>query len=117
TLFQHIRALPAAHTMTVSLDEPSRLEVKRYWKVDLGSPIELPFTEAASHLRELFLRSVQLHMRSDVPVASALSGGVDSSSIVAAMRLAFGPKEPIHTFTFVSDFSEETSEEPFARRV
>ena len=52
--------------------------------------------------RELFLESVRLHLRSDVPLGTALSGGIDSSAVVAAVR-AVAPRAEIRTFTFRTD--------------
>ena len=62
--------------------------------------MDLSFPEAVARTRELFLDSVRLHLRSDVPVGAALSGGIDSSAIVAAMRVV-EPKADVHTFSFV----------------
>jgi asparagine synthase (glutamine-hydrolysing) len=49
------------------------------------------------------LDSVRLHLRSDVPVGAAFSGGVDSSANVTAMRYLSGPELDLHTFSYVAD--------------
>ena len=49
-------------------------------------------------MRNAFLNSVELHMRSDVPYAATLSGGLDSDAIVCAMREV--SDAPVHTFSF-----------------
>jgi asparagine synthase (glutamine-hydrolysing) len=102
TLFGHIHQLPPAHYMEVSLDHPWSMQPVRYWQIDLAHKVDLSFNEAANELRNLFLESVRLHLRSDVPVGAALSGGIDSSSIVAVMRL-LEPKLEIHTFSYIAD--------------
>jgi asparagine synthase (glutamine-hydrolysing) len=102
TLYAHVKQLPAASYMEVSLDNPRAAEPICYWKIDLNQKADLSFDEAAKQLRDLFLDSISLHLRSDVPVGAALSGGIDSSSIVAAMRL-LDPKLEIHTFSYVAD--------------
>ena len=57
------------------------------------------FAQAAEELRDTFLQSVRLHMRSDVPIGFALSGGIDSSAIVCAARI-LEPSADLRTFTY-----------------
>ena len=81
--FAALRKLPPAHVLTF---ENGRLETRRYWKLsyrpDLAGASDLELHEL---LRERLLEATRLRMRSDVPVGALLSGGVDSSSVVAAM--------------------------------
>lgn len=100
-IFRSIRQLPAAHFMRVSLSGQVITEPQRYWRPNLERPQSLSFQEATEHLRELFLKSVRLHMRSDVPVGAALSGGIDSSAVAAAMRHV-SPSSTLETFSFVA---------------
>lgn len=102
TLLTDVRQLPAGCFMEVPLDRPGTGEPVRYWDLDLSDRLDLSFDEAARHVRELFLESVRLHLRSDVPVGAALSGGIDSSAIVAAMR-ALAPRADLHVFSYVAD--------------
>jgi asparagine synthase (glutamine-hydrolysing) len=102
TLLEEVHQLPAAHWMEVDLETGVAGEPRRYWDIDLNRRSELSFEEAVAKTRELFLDSVRLHLRSDVPIGTALSGGIDSSAIVAAMR-AVEPKADIRTFTFAAD--------------
>jgi len=102
TLFAQVKQLPAAHYMEILLDNPRIVRPVRYWDIDLTDKVDLSFNEAAQTLRDLFLESIRLHLRSDVPVGAALSGGIDSSSIVAVMRL-LDPKLEIHTFSYIAD--------------
>lgn len=101
TLLSGIKQLPAAHYMEVSLDRPDLAEPVRYWQPQINSS-DLPFEEAAQNLRELFMESVRLHLRSDVPLGAALSGGIDSSAIVACIR-EIAPQADIHSFSYVAD--------------
>lgn len=102
TLLAEVDQLPAAHWMEVDLETGVAGEPRRYWDIDLNHRSDLSFEEAVGKTRELFLDSVRLHLRSDVPIGTALSGGTDSSAIVAAMRL-IEPKADIRTFTFAAD--------------
>jgi asparagine synthase (glutamine-hydrolysing) len=102
TLLEDVHQLPAAHWMEVDLETATPTEPKRYWDLDLDRRLDLPFSDAVTRTRELFLDGVRLHLRSDVPVGAALSGGIDSSAIVAGMR-AVEPKADVHTFSFVTD--------------
>jgi asparagine synthase (glutamine-hydrolysing) len=102
TFFRDIRQLSAGHYLEVALDEPGTPQPVRYWDAQIGARAQLSFAEAAARLRELFLESVQLHMQSDVPVGAALSGGVDSSSVVSAMR-HLDPRFELHVFSYTAD--------------
>ena len=113
TLFDGVRQLPPAHLMTVPLDDPGAAAARRYWSVPLDGRTELSFEQAAEELRARFVDSVRLHLRSDVPVGAALSGGVDSSAIVAAMRRV-EPGLALHAFSYVAD-EDAINEERWAR--
>jgi asparagine synthase (glutamine-hydrolysing) len=102
TLFADVRQLPPGHFLELSLDSPTVPPPRRFWRVDASQTTELTFADAAERLRELFLDSIRLHLRSDVPVGAALSGGIDSSAIVAAMRHV-EPTLELHTFSFAAD--------------
>jgi asparagine synthase (glutamine-hydrolysing) len=102
TLFAEIKQVPAAHYLEVPLDRPDQGEPVRYWKLPDEAPINLSFDAAAQRVRELFLDNIRLHLRSDVPVGTALSGGIDSSAIVCAMR-AVEPSAEIHAFSYIAD--------------
>jgi asparagine synthase (glutamine-hydrolysing) len=100
TFIEGVRQLPPAHWLEMDLGTGRCGEPLRWWRPAI---VERPitFANAAEELRERFLESVRLHLRSDVRLGAALSGGIDSSSVVCAMRW-LEPDVPIHTFTFVA---------------
>jgi asparagine synthase (glutamine-hydrolysing) len=79
TFFRGIQKLPPAHSLT--FDERG-LRLQRYWNLE---PRDAPAGDPAEAVRELFLDSVRLRLRSDVPVGTCLSGGIDSSAIACAV--------------------------------
>ncbi|AKG22714.1 asparagine synthase (glutamine-hydrolyzing) [Calothrix sp. 336/3] len=103
TLLANIHQLPPAHTLKISLDYPQKADISRYWQLDSQPNSDITLPEATEHLRDLFLDSISLHLRSDVPVGAALSGGVDSSAIAMAMRYLQGEKLELHTFSYIAD--------------
>lgn len=112
TIVEGIRSLPAGSTLTYDR-RSGELETERYW-----SP-EFDETESGDpeHMRELLLESVDLRLRSDVPVGAFLSGGLDSSTIVALMReAAEQDREDLHTFSIGFE-REAYSETGFAEAV
>ena len=109
TMFANIHQLPPAHYLLISLDCDFRSDPICYWKPQSETNTDISFEEAASQVRELFLKNIKLHLRSDVPVGAALSGGIDSSAIVMAMR-AVDSRVQLHTFSYIAD-DESISEE------
>lgn len=99
TLYQDVLQIPPAHYAEGSLADPLNPVITSYWNPAIGSRLDLSFDDARERLRDLFVESVRRHLRSDVPVGAALSGGVDSSSIVCAMR-QLEPDMELHTFTY-----------------
>lgn len=79
TFYQGIYSLPPGHNLIIVFE--GGLALKRYWSIPSSfDPIKRE--EAADKLRDLLTDAVNLRLRSDVPVGSCLSGGLDSSSIV-----------------------------------
>src|SRR5215471_20644266 len=101
TLLLPVQQLPAAHYLEWSLDR-GQSEPRSYWSLEPGEELDISFDEAARRVRELFLRSIELHLRADVPLGSALSGGIDSSSIVMAIR-HLDSNADIHAFSFIPE--------------
>ena len=73
---------------------------RRYWTPEGAAPRDVPdFDDAAEEFRALLVDSVRLRMRSDVPLGSCLSGGLDSGAIYGAVRELVGEERPYHVFT------------------
>lgn len=113
TLIEGIQQLPPGSMLEVSLDEGPR-PTKSFWTLK-EETADVSFEEATQTVRDLFLRNVELHLRSDVQVGACLSGGIDSSAIVSAMRYLKGRSLELHTFTYVAEGG--LSEERWADRV
>ncbi len=92
TAFRGISKLPPGHFAWVDRDG---LRVERFWDLRFA-PRELPEAEWRERVAETVAASIQRQMVSDVPLGSFLSGGVDSSAIVAAMAKS---GEPVSTYT------------------
>ena len=88
--------------------------MRPYWQPDFTSQRQLTVSQAVSELRELLGSAVRLRMRSDVPLGAFLSGGVDSSIIVALMQQH--SVEPVKTFT-IGFPVKEYDETQYAGRV
>jgi asparagine synthase (glutamine-hydrolysing) len=112
TLFADIREVPPGHALSVPLDDPGAFRLAPFWTPPVDRRWRGTAAEAAEALRALLARSVALHMRADVPVAATLSGGIDSSGIVAAMRQA-APDRMLPVFTFSAP-GAPTDERPWA---
>lgn len=101
TMYDGIFHLPPGHWMQFDLEGGQLGEPVRWWWPGIQEHRDLSFAQAVEQLRAMFLQNVRLHLRSDVPIGAALSGGIDSSAVVCVMR-HLEPQMPIHTFSFVA---------------
>jgi asparagine synthase (glutamine-hydrolysing) len=96
TMFEGVTKLPPAHYL---LQEPGKAPViERYWDLDFSPKTTTPENELLDELDALVTESLRLHMVSDVPVGAFLSGGFDSSLVVAMLCKNLGIKD-LPTFT------------------
>jgi asparagine synthase (glutamine-hydrolysing) len=103
TFFEAIRQIPPAHFYNIPLDGETPGLPVRYWSLERDRTLPLSFDEAAKRLRDLFVESVSLHLRSDVPLGIALSGGIDSSSVLMSARALLPHTAEIQTFSYIAD--------------
>ena len=115
TMFDGISALPPGCSLTC---DSNGLKVRRYWDLSFANHRNGHLREEAygEQLETLLRECVQQHLMSDVPFGAFLSGGVDSSTIVALMSQFMN--EPVKTYSvgFEGD-GEAFSELPYARMV
>ena len=112
SIVRGVEKLEAGNILTVGRDEPAR--VKRYWDVVFEPNRRATEAALVDELRARIDESVRMHMISDVPVGAFLSGGMDSSSVVANM--VRHTDRPVKTFAI--GFREEAFNElPHARTV
>jgi asparagine synthase (glutamine-hydrolysing) len=110
TMFADVQSLPAGHFARIPLDKPAVVPVP-FWRPTIAVRERSP-QAATRELREALIRSVELHLRADVPTGISLSGGIDSSAIIACARTVGGPSADLRTFSFVATGSE-VDETPF----
>ena len=105
TFFRNIKCLLPGHYCHLNLKKLScvnqKIRQNKWWKPEIYERCGSSFDEAAKELRRRFLESVSLHLRSDVKIGAALSGGLDSSAIVCAIRY-LEPDIPIHSFSYIA---------------
>lgn len=93
------------------------VEAQRWWRIRYKEDPAIDEQGAAATIRSLLEDSVRLQMRSDVPFGAYLSGGVDSSSVVALMARSTG--RPVTTFSLVydDDIAGKNEDRRFARQM
>ncbi len=94
TLFREIQKLPAGHYLTW---QNNSFELERYWAPPFDAQPKRPDVYYQEHFASLFEESVRKRLMSDVPLGAFLSGGIDSSAIVAAMSKNMN--RPVKTFS------------------
>ena len=94
TIFKGISKLPPA---TMLVWQPDEVRSVRYWSIPAETRTDLTEDDWAALVREEFGKAVSSHMVSDVPIGAFLSGGIDSSAVVACM--AAESSEPVNTYS------------------
>jgi len=115
TFFKDIYSLPPAHFL---LYQPGtkKLSIKKYWRIDKEIRIDITAGDAIEKFKQLFATSVSYRLRSDVAIGTSLSGGLDSSSILATLHeLQFKGNE-LKTFSAIFPGFEK-DESPFINTV
>ncbi len=107
TFIAGAKRLPPGHLLQWRPGTGQAPSVSAWWSPPLAPSSTLSFDDAVDCVREAFLDNIRLHLRSDVPVGAALSGGIDSSAIVCGMRF-IEPDLPIHTVGFVASNSPKS---------
>ena len=111
TIFKGIKKLPPAHTLTFQNGE---IKLRRYWQLSFREKLTLSEDEILEALQEQLIRTVDSHLLSDVPVGSFLSGGLDSSMVVAVLARDLGLKPQTYAIGVEESDFDET---PYARMV
>ena len=117
TFFTGVRSVPPGHVLTVEADGEQRLEC--YWEPPVASPGTAAgagsLDDLAGEALAVLRAGVERRLVSDVPLGAFLSGGVDSSAVVALM--AGMQDRPVHTFTIGFEDDEGFDERPYANAV
>ncbi|HKY28596.1 MAG TPA: asparagine synthase (glutamine-hydrolyzing) [Pyrinomonadaceae bacterium] len=111
TAYQAIRKLEPGHTLRWRRGE---VKIERYWQPDFSRKISITEEEAGERALELLREAVKVRLMSEVPLGAFLSGGIDSSAVVALMSEL--SSEPVKTFSIGFD-EQDFSELHHARRV
>ena len=112
TLFEGIHKLPPGHSLAI---ENGRDTLRRWWRPEFEPRLDPSDDDALAEVESRLEASVRSHLMSEVPLGALLSGGVDSSLVVALMSRIL--ERPVQTFSVGFDAPGPYSELPFARRV
>lgn len=111
TAYRAIKKLEPGHSL---LWRDGEIKIERYWQLDFSRKTKLSETEAGERVVDLLREAVRVRLMSEVPLGAFLSGGIDSSAVVALM--AQESSERIKTFSIGFD-EQDFSELHHARRV
>lgn len=102
TLFEGVRLLPPAHTLSIRAGDPEELCLEQYWDFDFREDTSLAEEECIEELARLFEQAVSRQLVSDVEVGAYLSGGMDSGSVTSLAARNF---KNLKSFTCGFDLS------------
>ncbi len=111
TIYREIHKLPPGHFLSYSNGE---IQIRSYWDFAYREEKQLREDEWIGKLKEALNESVKSHLLSDVPLGAFLSGGTDSSTVVAWMSQ--GSSQPVKTYS-IGFRDDQFNELPYARKV
>lgn len=114
TWFQNILRLPPAHNLLI---KENTLIIEQYWDYPTKTNRAISFEEAQQQYLNIFIDAVKLRMRSDVPVGTTLSSGLDSTSVVAALRTFFDDKHQTYTAVFDNKEFENSEKNSYKNNI
>ncbi len=106
TMFAGIEKVAPGEILLVSRES---LRKERYWQPVVDTTQPMDYADAVQQVRALLTEAVEKRLMSDVPIGAFLSGGIDSTAVVALMSRALG--QPVETFTVGFDFGEDAKNE------
>jgi len=115
TFFADVMRLEPAYFIVINV-QTLKIHKRKYWEVNFSHKSELSFEEASIKFKELFFTSISRRLRSDVPVGSSLSGGLDSSAIVCAID-SLNFNKSINQKTFSAQFPGYEKDESYYQKL
>ena len=106
TIYKNVMKLEPGHTLLINT-KSGKIQNSQYWNIEFNSDYSGSFADASHELDERVEEAVRIRMRADVPLGAFLSGGVDSSAVVANM--AKNSADPVNTCSIgfrQADFDE-----------
>ena len=100
TIYNNVFKLLPAHRLILS---NKKINIEKYWQLDYSKKINLPEQDAIDEVLRLLEESVKIRLYSDVPLGAFLSGGIDSSTIVALMSKLSSKKVKTFSIGFEED--------------
>lgn len=111
TIYDKVFKLPAAHRLIL---KDQKITLEKYWELDYSQKINISEAEAAEEILRLLKEAVRIRLHSDVPLGAFLSGGIDSSTVVALMSQL--SKRKVKTFSIGFE-EEDYNELKYARNI
>ena len=88
TYFKDVKFLGAGESIVYELEK--KIKIKKYWVIKTKTNLKINIKDAIAETKRLLVNSVKLRTRADVPLSLCLSGGVDSSAILASSEKVLG---------------------------
>ena len=114
SIFKNIKKLQPGHYLLLSFKDKVSVEIRKYWEIEFAPDYSKTEDQWIEEIQMCLSETVKMHMISDVPLGAFLSGGIDSSSVVAMM--AKNSSRPIKTFS-IGFKEKEFNELKYAREM